>query len=82
MSPGIFSGKCKTTTGGLAQYLFVVSPTNLQLMPCVLGITLHPGDRGESAKPRLSGWLLEVTLRESSFGEKGMENYSGHLETI
>ena len=53
-------------TGGLAQHLFVVSPTNLQLMPCVPGITLPPRDRGESAEPRLSGWILEVVLRGSS----------------
>jgi hypothetical protein len=39
-------------------------------MPCVPGITLPPGDRGESAKPRLSGWLLEVALRGSSLEEK------------
>jgi hypothetical protein len=57
-------------TGGLAQHLFVVSPTNLQLMPCIPGITLSPGDRGESAKPRLSGWLLEVAFRGSSLEKK------------
>jgi len=37
--------------GRLAQHLYVVSSTNLQLMPCAPGITLPPGDRGESAEP-------------------------------
>jgi hypothetical protein len=39
-------------------------------MPCVPGITLPPGDRGESVEPRLSGWLLEVALWGSSLEEK------------
>jgi hypothetical protein len=56
--------------GGLAQHLFVVSPTNLQLMPCILNITLPLGNSGESAEPRLGGWLLEAALRGSSLEEK------------
>jgi hypothetical protein len=56
--------------GGLAQHLFVVSPTNLQLMPCVPSITLPLGDKGESAEPRLGWWLLEVALWGSFLEEK------------
>src|ERR1700730_12329209 len=46
--PSIDSELLESSTGGLAQHLFALSPTNPQLMPCVPGITLPPGDRGES----------------------------------
>jgi len=71
----------KVIWGGLAQHLYVVSPTNLQLMPCAPGITLPPGDRGRVCRAE----ILQVVARGGPPGvlrEKSIENHSGTIRGI
>jgi hypothetical protein len=53
-----------------------------KLMPCVPGITLHPGNRGEFCKAEIEQVVAGGGPSGVLLGGKGIENHSGHLGMI